>query len=183
MANIDLDEITESELVSIINKVVEQVAPSFKFGYYDLNDIKQEARLYALESLSGYDKCRGGLEGFLYRCIKFKLLNLHRKHLRRSDAPDCDKDDKRYKNWEKRNKVKKSLSSPVDITNVLLNGKCEDVSESIAKSELINMIEDNLEISLRSDFLRLLDGATVPKQRRKVLFEKIKVIITDYVNV
>lgn len=174
--------LSENDLVALINRVVRQVAPSFKFGYFDSEDILQQARLYALEGLPRYNPERGTLESFLYTHIRFQLINLHRKHLKRTDPPDCPETDKRYKNWEQRNKVKTSLASPMDIANVFLKPDYDNGNEAEARSELIGIIENNLDIELRADFKRVLDGATVPKQRRRRLFESIKVIFRECIN-
>ena len=42
---------TEEEVLSIIESVVNVLAFNFKFGYFDLDDMKQQGRMYALEAL------------------------------------------------------------------------------------------------------------------------------------
>src|SRR5947208_703774 len=77
---------TEAQVVEAIEKAVGMLAPSFAFGIYDVEDIRQEARIFAIEALPRYDGVRP-LENFLYSHVKNRLINLRRDKFRRADAP------------------------------------------------------------------------------------------------
>ena len=68
---------TEQEVVDTINKVVSRYAHRFRFGYYDADDIKQEAFIIAMEALDRYDN-DGPLESFLAVHVKNRLSNFKR---------------------------------------------------------------------------------------------------------
>ena len=55
---------TEDEVVQTINLIANRLAGKFKFGYHELEDMKQQARLFAWEGLENYDGVRP-LENFL----------------------------------------------------------------------------------------------------------------------
>ena len=55
---------TEEQVIATINKVAARYAHKFKFGYYEAEDIKQEAFIIAMEALDRYDETRP-LENFL----------------------------------------------------------------------------------------------------------------------
>ena len=44
-------DMTEQQLVHTINNIANRLASKFKFGYHELEDMKQQARLFAWEGL------------------------------------------------------------------------------------------------------------------------------------
>lgn len=132
---------TEEQVLAIIDNVADRLALKFKFGYYTIDDMKQEARMSAWMALDKYDNVRP-LENFLWTAAHNGLYNLKRDKFERPDLP-CQKcplsayDPKRknsvngctafhnpedcglYNSWIKRNRDKRNILSPIDIIDGL----------------------------------------------------------------
>ena len=196
---------TEEQVLAVIEIVVNSLARNFRFGYFDVDDMKQQGRMYALEGIPKYNPDIGPLENFLRTHIRNRFINLRRNKLTRYQPPctDCpfydpkqkirenkcaefdDKDDcQKYFNWKKRNVAKRSLAQPLDIANIsdereknmrLLGG----VVDSITRKEFLSIIDKNLPISYRADYRRMMEGVSIPKQRKEKLLIKLKQIIEE----
>ena len=79
---------TEKQVIQIINNIANRLAGKFKFGYHDLEDMKQQARLFAWEGMENYDGIRP-LENFLWTHVRNRLYNFKRNNFGRPDKP-CD---------------------------------------------------------------------------------------------
>lgn len=75
--------LTESQVLEAIEKVVGQLAPSFLFGLHNLDDIKQTARLYAIQAVSHWDGVQQ-LERFLYRHVRNRLIAIKHEYITRN---------------------------------------------------------------------------------------------------
>ena len=86
--------LSESEVLAVINNVVNRLARKFVFGYHDVEDIKQQGTLYALEALANYDNERP-LENFLWIHVRNRLFNYKRDNYERPHLPclQCEKYD------------------------------------------------------------------------------------------
>lgn len=193
---------TEEEVLLNIEKVVKEFSDSYTFGYYELEDIQQEARVEALKALPKYDpldangKPTRPLANFLYAHVKNRLLNLRRNKYKRTDPP-CNlchnnrqaehidgKVCKKYIIWKKRNSMKANLTRPLT-----LDGISEDGEPSIAVdgkvpnmaniNDLRQMINDKLDPALRIDYLRILAKEKIPKSRQEAVEQAIKEIIGE----
>ena len=197
---------TEEQVVDVINGVVNILAYNFKFGYFDLDDMKQQGRMYAIEALPRFNPDVGNLHNFLRSHIRNRFLNLHRDKLSRQQPPckgcpfydpkceqsqnkctafadkaECDK----FAGWEKRNGAKRSLVEPLDIAGIRdekeKNMRMEvNVPDSIIKSELFGMIDQFLPVSFRSDFKKMMEGVSIGKQKREKVIEEIKSILEEH---
>ena len=196
---------TEEEVLSVIESVVNILAYNFKFGYFDLDDMKQQGRLYALEALPRFKPERGNLHNFLRSHVRNRFLNLHRDKLSRHQPPcpscpfydpeynqstnmcaafvdkmECDK----YAGWEKRNGAKRNLIEPLDISTIRdekennMRSKM-DVPSLVIKAELMDMIDRKLPVALRADFKRMMDDVSIGKQRRDKVLTAIREILED----
>jgi len=189
---------TESDVIIIIDKIADRLACRFKFGYHDLEDIKQEARLYALQGLKYYDNKRP-LENFLWIHVKNRLCNFKRNKYERLNKPcllcqsicyniDTDICDKyedlflcnTYKHWFNRNTAKKNLMIPIDLDSVDdvdedYMHHVDNIEDLVANQELKQLIDDNLPIEFRADYLCMLSGISIAKYK----YDKIKNIIID----
>ena len=61
-----MTKINEEELIKTIDKIANRFASTFKFGYHEIEDMKQQAWQVALEGLKDYDgktKASLGLDG------------------------------------------------------------------------------------------------------------------------
>lgn len=123
---------TEAELLNTVDLVCRRLCHKFKFGYNDIEDIRQEGYIFALRALRAgkFKKERASLGAFLYVHIHNQLYNLKRNKYARPTPPclrcplnayrkeddaclaysnktDC----KLYSNWLLRNEAKRSLAN------------------------------------------------------------------------
>lgn len=193
---------TEEEVVAIIDKIAQRLARRFIFGYYDIDDIEQQARLFALEGMVNYKEGRP-LENFLWVHVKNRLCNFKRKEYERIDKPciscrhdaynaefdTCAKypDDIMscitYYKWIRRNESKKSLVIPIKLYSVRdesePNMSVNDCVGFVCNKEMLQLIDDKLPIILRADYLRLLSGGKVTKYKRVQIQDAIRHILRN----
>lgn len=179
-------KVKEEDFLKALDIISKKLIYKFKFGYHEIEDMKQQAAIFALEGLENYDNKRP-LENFLWTHVRNRLFNFKRDNYFRPDnvcvgcpfydpknlksTNQCEKyknknDCSIYSQWDNRNAIKKNLMKPVNIDheqNNLLNST-SDVFSTISNSELISIIENNLETKYRETYLRLKGGAKVSKQ-------------------
>jgi DNA-directed RNA polymerase specialized sigma24 family protein len=197
---------TEQEVLDTIESVARRLAPKFKFGYHDIDDIKQEAFICAAEKLDNdkYD-AKLPLENFLYVCIHNHLFNHKRNKFARPDKPcftcplydkNCERSTSQclefenkldctlYRNWSVRNDAKKNIMRPTDITNVAdeneKNMRVPDQIENVELEELWSLIDSKLDIKLRADYIRLRSNIKIPKQRRLLVEAAVLEITREF---
>ena len=168
---------TKSEVLEIINKICDRYAYKFKFGYFEPDDIRQEAFIIAIDALERYDESRP-LENFLAVHVKNRLNNFKRDRYYRQHKTIGD-------NTDQLNNSKKFLMDTLDISNIRdekeANMRLEDTFvDNIANKELLEIIDEHLDVNLRSDYLRIRDGAYVPKPRREQVVKEVIQILRDY---
>jgi DNA-directed RNA polymerase specialized sigma24 family protein len=168
---------TESEVLEVINKICERYAYKFQFGYFEPDDIRQEAFIISLDALERYEEGRP-LENFLAVHVKNRLNNFKRdKYYRQNKKKDDDRQ-------AQLNNSKKFLMEPLDISNIRDENERNmrddnDFVELIANSELLSIIDEKLDVTYRSDYLRMRDGAYVPKPRREEITQEINKILGE----
>jgi len=193
---------TESEVIKIIDNIANRLAARFKFGYHGVDDMKQQARLYAWQGLVNYDNIRP-LENFLWVHTKNRLCNYKRNKYERSHLPcinckvDYDELEEAcdeyvdisecpvYLKWVSRNLTKKNLMSPIELSNVCdhnednmyYDNKLIDI---ISNNELKKIIDMKLPIEFRADYLRLISDVYVPKIRYLKVQNIIQEILEEY---
>ena len=182
---------TEQEVLSIIDNVANRLARRFKFGYHEMDDMKQQARLFACEGLDAYDEIRP-LENFLWTHVHNRLFNFKRDKYERPDNP-CKKckessvcitkvDCYEYNHWINRNSRKKNLMYPVAFDSV------DDINEdnmkyNVASEELfdyktiIDIIDKELPINMRSLYLKLKLNTKLTKSQKTKIQQIIKEIL------
>ena len=168
---------TEAQVVETIQKVVQRVAHKYKFAFYDYDDICQEGFLIAMEGLQRYDGDRP-LENFLAVHVSNRLKNFKRDNFcRQQSIPSSGVQ-------LERNNAKRFLMEPLDISNV----RDEDESNMrvgdnfvlhVEQKEYMQIIDKNLDVSMRSDYLRIIHGVYVPKPRREQILNEINNIIEN----
>lgn len=185
---------TEAEVLDAIEKAVRLLASSFVFGYYDIDDIRQQARLFGFQALDKYDPSRP-LANFIYVHIRNRLVNFKRDRLRRNDAPClacregryCGPDGepcKRFADWRTRNNAKANLMRPVGLDHVSddkesATRSVDPVYESVAAKELLQLVDEKLPLELRVDYLKMREGVTLPKPRRQEILDVVKDILKE----
>ena len=169
---------TEAEVLATMTKVVNRIAHKYRFGYYDIDDIKQEAFIIAMEAMDRYDEGRP-LENFLAVHISNRLKNFKRDNFFRPDyVPPSGK-------ITNDNNTKRFLMEPLDIDNIRdehernMRGE-ENIVDELAKKELMDIVDTSLDMGLRGDYLRILHGVYVPKPRREQIYESIMQILREY---
>jgi RNA polymerase sigma factor (sigma-70 family) len=194
------DNISEEQFLTATNKVVNILCPSFAFGYFDVEDIKQQGRIFAIEAMARYDPTRP-LDNFLYTHIKNRLINFRRDKFRRNDPPcfSCHNSiagetlhaDKQYCEkylaWLHRNSVKQNIINALDISNIadeLEPNMREESSvvEDIERNELLALIDMKLDVELRQVYLQMQAGDSVSKTKREQVEKAILDIVGDNIQ-
>ncbi len=185
---------TESEVVEEASEVISELAPHYTFGYYDVDDIRQECFIFVIEALEKYDEAKP-LKPFLRVHLTYRLLNLIRNKFRRSDSP-CrlchDAKDgvsghpdgqfcKKYLLWKKRNADKSSLASPKDINEIDqgVTQYSENSLDKISSQELFDLIDMKLSPQLRADYLKMRSGVKISKGNCHKVCDAILKIFTQ----
>ena len=170
----------KSEVLEIINKICDRYAYKFQFGYYTPDDIRQEAFIIAVDALERYDESRP-LENFLAVHVKNRLNNFKRDKFYRQTKQDPNDKQQHINN------SKKFLMEPLDIANIRDEHEknmrsMDDFVDEVAYQELFDIIDENLSVEFRSDYLRIRDGAYVPKPRREQIMKEVRVILREHGN-
>ena len=197
------DNMSEDEVLEVIEDVAKRLAWKYKFGYHDLDDMKQQARLEAWKGLDKYDGKRP-LINFLWTHVRNRLFNMRRDKFERPDKPclTCplkaylpDEDgcsafeDKLecelYDGWISRNNAKRNIMSPVGISNVQdeyePNMKCEDnIIDILTHKEIVDILDREIPVEHRGDYLRLKFGAKLPKNKRIKVREVVTSILEEH---
>lgn len=192
------DGLTEQDVLNVISKVVRRLASKFKFGYHEIDDIKQQAYIEAHAGLEKYDGIRP-LENFIWTHIRNRLFNFKRDNYERPGTPcdscefiggnGCQKhadmiDCEQYNNWVNRNIRKKNIVCPIELGNVCDenedNMKTYDhVDDDITFREIKKIIDKRLPVDMRGDYVRMLYDVRIPKQRRIEIQEEIIHIVRE----
>lgn len=197
-------KVDESELLKVIDIIAKKLAYKFKFGYHEIEDMKQQISIFALEGLQNYDHKRP-LENFLWTHVRNRLFNYKRDNYQRPDKPcyscplydphmtkshsvcekysdknDCDL----YSHWYSRNSTKKNLMHLTTIDELKDYGSAFTTQEDslfsqISNSEIVNKIEENLGGDFRIIYLKLKNGGKVSKSDNEKLMIKIKEILEN----
>jgi hypothetical protein len=196
------DGYTEQEVVAVVDEILGALANTFRFGFYEVDDLKQEGWIYALEALDNYDTSFGySLNYFLYGHIRKRFINFKRNKFSRNDSPclSCpfydpllrvstnacgqfaDKEEcEKYFAYAKRNERKRVLNESTNSVEGTVEGhSSHDVGEDLDKKALLRRINVELDVGLRADFRRLLDGVALPKARRERVIEAVREIVGD----
>lgn len=159
---------TEQEVMKIINTVINSLAGGFVFGCHTKSDIKQEAFVFALEALPGFDGKRP-LDGFLFQAVKNRLINFKRDNYFRPDSP------------EHLQKVRKNLTNLESIENpeetVICPNSFSEIADAASYNEMVALIRKRLPLSLLPDFNRLISGVKISKPRTLRVQESVTTIL------
>ena len=152
-----------------ILKVIERIAPRYVFGYYELDDIRQESYIICLEAISKYDKSRP-FENFISKHLSNRLKTLIRDKYSRSKIES--------EKHEKLNQTKKNL---VDLKSVEGQHKLygDDMLDRISTQEAMEILMQKLPPSMRNNFFRLANGVSIQSAKKNALFAKIKEILGE----
>jgi len=197
---------TEEDVVAALQKAVDSLAASFRFGYHDTEDMKQEGMVFGLEALGRFDPehdSGSSLATFLRTHMRYQFINLKRNKYTRHSPPCTSCIFKALKNkhesgcaeftdksecpkwcgWEKRNESKKNLMETCSVESARSQSEtaCQsDVLHQMEHKELIKLIDEQLPVGLRADYRRMVDGVSVPKRRRVKVEQAIREIVRGY---
>jgi len=165
----------EQETLDIIEKVANNLAGKYKIAYYDADDIKQEIFIWCLEALDKYDGKRP-LENFLMVHARNRCILLKRSFNERKDL----KDSTNVKALEAR-KSKKNLLSPISIDEIDPTDEpsmCNH-DDNIADKELWSIIDSEIPLHIRKDYLKFKSGVKISSCKMKKLKEIVQEILKE----
>lgn len=189
--------VDEKEFVEILAKITKKLSYKFKFGYHDVEDMKQQAAIFAIEALEKYDHKRP-LENFLWTHVRNRLFNYKRDNYQRPDKPcltcplydpkfkssisGCSKFEKKqdcdlYSNWFTRNDRKKNLMQLTYIGEDNDTPDSLNMLESISNREILSILEKNFTYEYRELYLRLKDGDKLKSMELSKLKSEISRIL------
>jgi len=189
---------TEAQVIQIINNIANRLAGKFKFGYHDLEDMRQQARLFAWEGMENYDGIRP-LENFLWTHVRNRLYNFKRNNFGRPDKP-CDScpffdisfsNDKGYgckeysnheecdlyAGWLKRNTSKRNIMNTAQLElDVKSSGGIEEILD---RKYIFNLVDKSIPVQCREDWVRFVNNLKLPKFRREAIVTIIMNILKE----
>lgn len=196
----DQKNISQQDFITALDNISKKLVYKFKFGYHSIEDMKQQAAIFAMEGLKNYDNSRP-LENFLWTHVRNRLFNYKRDNYYRPDnvcvgCPFFDPQNKSstnqckkfankndcdiYSQWTNRNSLKKNIMQPSNIENEYDITNSSNFFNSISNKELIDIIEDKLETKYRESYLKLKAGNKISKQELNKLKKHIQSIIQDH---
>jgi len=197
---------TEEQVLTSLENALDTVAPSFPFGYFEEEDIRQEGFLEALQILPKYDpkhKSSCSLQSFLITALRRRFINLHRNKLYRNTPPcltcslfdkgarECtvyEEDNKeecsKWLGWYNRNQAKRSLMESCDSSKVthMMHGENTDVCTQLSTAELMQYVSSKISLANRADYCRFIEGARLSKQRREAVVDEVRKIVGELTN-
>lgn len=163
----------QQEQMAIITKVINRTAPKYIFGFYELEDIKQESYIICINALENYDNNRP-LENFLSKHLSNRLKDLKRnKYFRHNTNNESHK---------KLNAVKKKLMDLKQFCQIAeYDHPLEDpnLEEKLTTSEALELVMDMIGPSLRNDFLRMANDVSISQSKKKAVISKVKEILGE----
>jgi len=191
---IKLKDISEEEFLKVLDNIGNRLANKFRFAYHEIEDMKQQAAIFAIEGLENYDNKRP-LENFLWTHVRNRLFNYKRNNYQRPDKPclkcplfdknfqnsvsGCSKfrdknDCEPYKAWSNRNESKKNIMQPSFIEDESQLVKPSGLNNFIENKEIIQFLDNSIESDYRESYLKLKHGVKLPKQQLIKLQNHIK---------
>lgn len=198
------NNVTESEFLVVLDNITRRLATKFRFGYHEVEDMKQQAAIFAMEGLEKYDRSRP-LENFLWTHVRNRLFNYKRNNYQRPDKPclhcplydvafkssnnQCSKfvnknDCEPFAAWEKRNSSKKNIMIPQNIDNINENNsngpKTSDPADFVSNQEILDYLDDHIiKPEYREIYLRLKNGSKVNAVMLNKLKKHIKLLLEE----
>jgi hypothetical protein len=189
---------TEEQVLQTINNIANRLAGKFKFGYHELEDMKQQARLFAWEGLKNYDGVRP-LENFLWTHVRNRLYNFKRNNFGRPDKPcdvcpfydrnfinfkgygckaydnheECDL----YMGWVSRNAAKRNIMNTAKLElDVQADSSVEEI---VDRKYIYELVDSALPVQYREDWIRFTNNLKLPKARKEIVVEAVLKILKE----
>ena len=179
------------DINEIVDRISSRLSYKFKFGYHTIDDMKQQAALFAWEGIQSWDEVRP-IENFLWIHVRNRLYNFKRNNYGRPEKPcdscplyvnkECTKyndmmDCHLYSGWSNRNESKKSLMST--YSTISDNYHQVNEAEELFSKEVLAVIDLQLHVSFREDWIRFSNNLRLPKQKRERLLLEIVTVLKE----
>ena len=193
-------DVTEQQALDAIERAARILVPKFErvFGVsVGVDDLYQQIRLFGWEAVTSgkFNPDKQSLEGFVFVHTRNRVLNMRRDLITRSDTPcarchagePCGREVEGeqcqvYRRWKARNVSKANLQHAVGLEVTSDEGEPTMRHASSAEcsaeiNEILAVIDEELPIHLRPDWLRLREGASLPKPRRLAIEQAVRDIL------
>ena len=190
---------TEEQVLQTIDNIANRLASKFKFGFHEIEDMKQQARLFAWEGLKNYDGIRP-LENFLWTHVRNRLYNFKRNNFGRPDKPcdTCPFFDRNFFNskgygckaydnheecdlflgWMNRNTAKRNI---MNTTKLDLDVQDRNsVENKFDREYIFNLVDTTISVQYREDWIRLIHGLKLPKARKEIIVAVVLDILKEH---
>lgn len=149
--------LSEKETLDTIDYIISKIAQKYTFSGYELDDIKQESFIICIEALDRYDNERP-LENFLAVNLSNRLKNLIRDNHMNSKSPE-----------------KKNITYPASIVDEsYIQDNRFDFENDLINKDIKECIDEKMPHNMREDYLKILHGVYVAKNKKEQIFEFIR---------
>lgn len=152
----------EDEVVSQIMTIIDRIAPKYAFNGYSVEDIKQESFIICMDALDRYDPNRP-LENFLSVHLSNRLKNFVRDNYYTKNDDES----------------KKKLLNAKSIISEDISVEETDYIENVDISDIKHIIDIELPMSYRADYLKIINNVYVPKKRRAEVLSVLKQLVEN----
>lgn len=168
------------EQLEVIQRVIQRIAPKYKFAYFETDDIEQESYLICLEALENYDPSRP-LENFIAKHLSNRLKTLRRNKYYRQNIPEDNKSHTKLNENKKNLMDLRSFNSIKEDSPDFLSLMYyhDDFNDNLSSSEAVEKVLGELTPEMRNDFLRAANGVSITHYRKRALFDKVKEILGE----
>lgn len=177
--------------MEIITRIGRRLAHKFRFSYFTIEDMEQEAFIAAIDGLERYDESRP-LENFLSVHIHNRLFNLKRNKFCRPDTPclkcplnawvkgSCTAFENRsdceiFHKWEVKTQEKITLHSHKESDIDQMDN--EEELDKVEAKEIFNLIDKQMPLAFREDWIRYYNKLKLSKTKRIEVIKVIKEIL------
>lgn len=175
--------LSQEDALRSILKISSILAERYTFGYYEADDIRQEATIIGMEAVSRFDPSKASLDTFLYHHISNRLKNFIRDHYVRSNyickfCGEAYNDSCKYCIRRKKHETRKRdlmHAEPSEDSYYV-----DDTLEELIRDEVAEKINRELPVEFRCDYLKWRDGIYLPKGKREKLEQVLYEIIHEY---
>lgn len=155
-------DMSERQVLEKIQLVVDRISPRYIFSGYDLDDIKQEAFIICVKALERYNYKVGPLENFLSINLSNRLKNFIRDNY-----------------YKKGDEDKKKVMNPSALSYDYVDSS-SPIEQKILLKEISSIVDECLSSELRSDYLKLMGGHSIPKKRKLEIMEAVYNILKEH---
>jgi hypothetical protein len=181
-----------SDANEIIERIATRLGQKFRFGYHTLDDMKQQAALFAWEGINDSWDPERPLENFLWIHVRNRLYNFKRNNYGRPEKPcdscplyvnkECTKFDEMldcnlYKGWMDRNAAKRNLMS--SYSTIYEKEEESSALDDLFTRDIINLLDEELHVQFREDWIRFTNNLKLPKARRERILEEIVIVLKE----